>query len=213
MSVLSPEQHAAFAAQGYLVASGLVADDIFRAARAALDRQLAEQPERPNFGTEAANACYGERLCAAAAELGGEGESRPYYPVRSAYALLTMPSSDPWQWPGPHIDHAIEKDGYHVFPRPFRLASMLYLSDVAPRAGGTVVWPGSHRAIEALAKTDLDRFTLMSTLNRSLGEAGLGDPIELTPRAGDILFYHYLCAHAGSRNTTDQPRFALNYKW
>jgi hypothetical protein len=214
MSVLTPEQHAAFASDGYLVASGLIPDDVVRAARAELERLLAEQPDRPNFGTEAANACYTERLCAAAAELGGDADVRPYYPVRSAYALITrsVPGEE-WRWPGPHIDHAIEKDGYHVFPRPYRLASMLFLSDVVPHGGGTIVWPGSHRAIEALAKSDPARYERMAVLNRDLAAAGLGDPVELTPRAGDILFYHYLTAHAGSRNTTDRPRLGLNHKW
>jgi ectoine hydroxylase-related dioxygenase (phytanoyl-CoA dioxygenase family) len=28
-----------------------------------------------------------------------------------------------------------------------------------------------------------------------------------------VLFYHYLLAHAGSMNTSDRPRFALNMKW
>jgi len=37
--------------------------------------------------------------------------------------------------------------------------------------------------------------------------------VETTPGAGDVLFYHYLCAHAGSQNTSTQPRLALNMKW
>jgi len=41
----------------------------------------------------------------------------------------------------------------------------------------------------------------------------LSRPVELTPRRGDVLFYHYLCAHAGSMNTSSRPRFALNMKW
>jgi hypothetical protein len=214
MSVLSPEQRDTFTSQGYLLASGLIADDTVRAARTELERLLLEQPDRPNFGTDAAAACYNERVCAAAAELGGDAETRPYYPVRSAFALITRSSPGAeWNWPSPHIDHAIEKDGYHVFPRPYRLASMLFLNDVARHGGGTIVWPGSHRVIEALAKSDPTRYELMAVLNRDFKEAGIGDPVELTPRAGDILFYHYLLAHAGSRNMTDQPRFGLNHKW
>ena len=53
----------------------------------------------------------------------------------------------------------------------------------------------------------------MWTLNQELGILELEPPVELTPRRGDALFYHYLCAHAGSMNTSDRPRFALNMKW
>lgn len=214
MGVLSVEQKAQFEAQGYLLASGLIPAEIVAEARQELERQLKEAPEgKPFFGTKAANACYTETLCAAAAELGGEADIRPYYPVKSAFAIITLPGEGEWSWPAPHIDHAIQKDGHHTFPRPFRLASMLYLSDIAQGGGGTVVWPGSHRAIERLAQSDPAHYELMHTLNSELDKAGLAAPVELTPKAGDILFYHYLCAHAGSKNTTSSPRLGLNHKW
>jgi len=214
MSVLSPEQHSAFAADGYLLVSGLIPDATVRDAREALERTLMEQPDRPVFGTAVANACYNEQVCAAAAELGGGLDQGAYFPVRfaAALAIAGTPGGE-WHWPSPHIDHAIEKDGYQVFPLPYRLASMLFLSDVAPHGGGTIVWPGSHRAIEVLAQSDPERYALMATLNRDLASAGLAEPVELTPRAGDILFYHVLTAHSGSQNVTDRPRLALNHKW
>ena len=46
---------------------------------------------------------------------------------------------------------------------------------------------------------DPAKYELMWTLNQAITDAGLPDPVELTPRRGDILFYHYLCAHAVSR--------------
>jgi ectoine hydroxylase-related dioxygenase (phytanoyl-CoA dioxygenase family) len=90
---------------------------------------------------------------------------------------------------------------------------MTFLNDVALHGGGTVVWPGSHRRLEALARSNPQRYELMWTLNQSLKELDLGRPVELTPRRGDVLFYHYLCAHAGSMNTGPRPRLALNMKW
>jgi ectoine hydroxylase-related dioxygenase (phytanoyl-CoA dioxygenase family) len=90
---------------------------------------------------------------------------------------------------------------------------MTYLSDVSPHGGGTVVWPGSHQRIEALARRDPQRYEMMWALGQALGEIDLGPPIELAPRRGDVLFYHHLCAHAGSANTSPRPRFALNMKW
>jgi ectoine hydroxylase-related dioxygenase (phytanoyl-CoA dioxygenase family) len=53
----------------------------------------------------------------------------------------------------------------------------------------------------------------MYTLNQEIDRADLGEPVEVTAKAGDILFYHYLCAHSGSQNTTPHPRLALNHKW
>jgi ectoine hydroxylase-related dioxygenase (phytanoyl-CoA dioxygenase family) len=87
------------------------------------------------------------------------------------------------------------------------------MNDVSERGGGTIVWPGSHRVIEELAKSDPERYTLMATLNQELTKAPIGQPQEVLAKAGDILFYHYLLAHSGSKNITLQPRFALNHKW
>ena len=212
MGVLSAEQKAQFAEQGYLLVSGLIPPEVVAEARAKLEQEYREGG-KAFFGTEAANICYNETLCAAAAELGGEADVRPYYPIHSALAILSLPGSEEWDWPPPHIDHAIKEHGHHTFPRPFRLASLLYLNDIAPRGGGTVVWPGSHRRIEQLAQSDPQRYAQMHTLNQELAHTDLGEPVEVTTKAGDILFYHYLCAHSGSRNTTSQPRLALNHKW
>ena len=60
-----------------------------------------------------------------------------------------------------------------------------------------------------LGSDDMVSGTLKPTKERYL----VGEPVELTPRRGDVLFYHYLCAHAGSKNTSAVPRLALNMKW
>jgi len=33
------------------------------------------------------------------------------------------------------------------------------------------------------------------------------------PSRGDVLFHHYLCAHASSANVSGAPRLAINHKW
>ena len=213
MNPLTSEQRAQFEEQGFLLVSGLIPPEIVSKARVDLDEAAREKSGAAFFQTPAANACYTEALCAAAAQLGGLGGTRPYFPVTRALAIITYPSPGEWTMPSPHIDHALRADGHRVFPPPYRLASLLYLSDVAPRGGGTVVWPGSHRKIEQMARSAPERFETMAGLNENLASAEVGEPRELTPRSGDILFYHYLLAHAGSKNTTDQPRMALNHKW
>ena len=75
------------------------------------------------------------------------------------------------------------------------------------------MWPGSHRRLEQLAASDLGRYKYLAALNREISKLTLGDPKEITARTGDVLFYQYLCVHAGSTNTGKEPRLALNHKW
>lgn len=221
--MLTKEQRQSYESAGYLLASGLVPFEIGAAAEAAMWRLLGVSPTDPDswaalrrghgsFDSPELVACYTPAFLAAAAQLAGE-DLATMHPPRSAYAINVFPRPGPWTLPSPHIDHAIKEHGHRTFPRAFRIAAMTFLNDVPPHGGGTVVWPGSHRRLEALARSDPERFELMWSLNQSLKETDLGEPVELTPRRGDVLFYHYLCAHAGSMNVSDRPRFAMNMKW
>lgn len=220
--ILTQAQQEAYNAQGYLLVSGLIALGVARAAEIAMRRLIGIDSQNPAswegfkqghqpFDDPALLACYTPEFCAAA-QL---ADDYPAFlkPPRQAYAINVFPRPGEWHWPHPHIDHALKDSGYHVFPRAFRIAAMTYLSDVPPHGGGTVVWPGSHQKLEDVAHADPARFELMWALNQELPKLDLGEPVELTPRCGDVLFYHYLCAHGGSMNTSDQPRLALNMKW
>jgi phytanoyl-CoA dioxygenase PhyH len=223
MPLLTEDEVRSYQAQGYLLVSGLIPPDVAAAAQAALWKVLGAHPEDPaswagigaghrSEAEPALLACYTLDLLSAAAELAGDDPASFRAPGR-AYMINTFPREADWEWPSPHIDHAIKEHGHRTFPRAFRVACMIYLNNVPPHGGGTVVWPGSHRKLEALAGSDPERYGLMWTLNRELHRADLGEPVELTPRRGDALFYHYLCAHAGSPNTSTHPRLALNMKW
>ena len=37
--------------------------------------------------------------------------------------------------------------------------------------------------------------------------------MEITPAAGDVVFYDIFCPHGGSSNLSAEPRIALNQKW
>ena len=222
MAVLTTEQAQQYAAQSYLLVSGLIPEAVAASAEAAMWRLLqasphdtASWPERSAhqaFDSPELAACYTTAMLGAAAQLAGEAVEAIRAPQRP-YAINVFPTPSEWSWPHPHIDHAIKEHGHKTFPRAFRIAAMTFLSDVPPHGGGTVVWPGSHRLLERLALSDPARFETMWALNQELPHAELGDPVEMTPRRGDVLFYSYLCAHAGSRNVSDQPRLALNAKW
>ncbi|NKB72401.1 MAG: hypothetical protein GKR89_35440 [Candidatus Latescibacteria bacterium] len=221
---LNRAQLEAYQRDGFLLVSGLTPAPVVEAAERALWTCLQLDPKDPASwpaGTPARSdanpdllACYTPTLLAAAAQLSGDDISSFAAP-QAAFSLNVFPLHAPaqWKWPSPHIDHAIKEHGHKTFPRPFRVASMFFLNDVAPHGGGTVVWPGSHRRIEALAQSDRARYEYMWVLNQELDRAKLEDPTELQPRQGDVLFYQYLCAHAGSANTTARPRLAFNAKW
>ncbi len=221
--MLTTEQKQAYDQAGYLLVTGLIPPEIAAAAEAAMWALLGAAPDDPaswadlprghgSFDSPELLACYTPAFLAAAARLGSDAPA-PFRAPRSAYTINIYPRGGEWAWPAPHIDHALKEHGHKTFPRAFRVAAMTFLNDVAPRGGGTVVWPGSHRRLEELARGDPERYELMWSLNQGLPEIDLGPPVELTPRRGDVLFYHSLCAHAGSMNTSQRPRFALNMKW
>jgi hypothetical protein len=223
MSILTDEQRRGYTEQGYALISGLIPPETVTAGQAAMWRALQADPDDSASWTEipakhaafddaALAACYTPHVLAAAAELAGD-DPQTFRPPSRAYVINVFPQPGEWTWPSPHIDHAIKEHGHKTFPRAFRIASMLFLSAVPPHGGGTVVWPGSHKRLETLARSDPAHYELMWTLNQELKTIDLGPPMELTPKAGDLLFYHYLCAHAGSKNTSDHPRLAFNMKW
>ena len=222
MTVLTAEQTQQYAAQSYLLVSGLIPELVAESAARALWHLLQASPSDPGswtqqqahqtFDSPELTACYTSAMLGAAAQLAGEMPETIQAPKR-AYAINVFPAPGEWRWPHPHIDHAIKEHGHKTFPRAFGIAAMTFLNDVPRHGGGTVVWPGSHRLLENLALSDPARFEMMWALNRELPGLKLSAPVELTPRRGDVLFYSYLCAHAGSQNVSDQPRLALNAKW
>lgn len=222
MAVLTTEQAQQYAAQSYLLVSGLIPDEVAEDAERALWHLLQAIPNDPaswaqksahqTFDSPELVACYTPAMLGAAAQLAGDAPETIRAPKR-AYAINVFPTCGEWHWPHPHIDHAIKEHGHKTFPRAFRIAAMTFLSDVPRHGGGTVVWPGSHRLLEGLALSDPARFETMWALNQELAHVELGEPVELMPGRGDVLFYSYLCAHAGSQNVSDRPRLALNAKW
>lgn len=222
MTPLTDAQVADFERDGYVLLRGAIPHVLAKKAEAAIWKTLDADPNDPttwegkSAGTGISHAdavaVFTRELAITVDLLSGEPRPDVAFP-KSAFAINVFPQTGDWNHFGPHIDHALDKDGFHVFPRPMRLASLLYLTDCKSHGGATVVWPGSHKKIEALAKSDPARFELMSTLNRALGELDLGEGVEVEGQQGDVLLYHYLCAHSGSKNVLSYPRFAFAHKW
>jgi ectoine hydroxylase-related dioxygenase (phytanoyl-CoA dioxygenase family) len=213
-STLSKQQLGAYAEDGFLVVPDLIKPNIVQLAyKVLLQRVNGYQAASHHafVSDKSVLACFSSQVCSAAAAIAGvRGRLRP---PRITYTISVFPTSDTWEWPRPHIDHAIQEDAHLTFPPPFRVGCLIYLNDVPAQSGGTVVWPGSHRRLEAFARADPEKYKYMWALDRDILFAGLAMPVELTAHSGDVLFYQYLCAHAGSRNTGAAPRLALSHKW
>ena len=134
-----------------------------------------------------------------------------------AYTINIYPTPGEWEPPtitsGGHLDHSLEEHNHKTFPPVFRIGALIYLNDIAPRGGGTYVWPQSHHELERVARKNPARYEYRNTLNADLPDIDLGDPVGMTLRRGDVLFLHHLCIHAGSKNVSNRPRFAINMKW
>jgi hypothetical protein len=210
---LTAEQLRNYSDRGFLLTSGLISKDVVERARSVL-LDLTSNRDPGSYhefvSHPAILACYTRQLCSAAKHLAGA--FRRFAPPCQAYAITVLPNSRPWNWPAPHIDHAIKEDGYRTFPPPYRVGSLIYLNHVLPRSGATVVWPGSHHQLKAAA-IGRKEYEYLWALNQDLPKLTFGKPLEITTQPGDVLFYHYLCAHSGSVNTGVEPRLALNHKW
>ena len=151
-----------------------------------------------------------------AAQEAGEDVSK-FFRWDGTYTINIYPTPGEWEAPtiasGGHLDHSLEEHHHKTFPPVFRVGALIYLNDIVRHGGGTFVWPGSHRELEVLARKNPERYEYRTALNATLPEIELGDPAELTLKRGDVLFLHHLCIHAGSKNASNRPRFALNMKW
>jgi ectoine hydroxylase-related dioxygenase (phytanoyl-CoA dioxygenase family) len=200
---------------GFVIVHGLLSPELTDEAAARITEHFERTRMAFHFFDIAAVQSATEAIRPTAAFLlGAPLDSLQARPGALSITQPSRPDAD-WHWPTPHIDGALERDDNLTEPKPFRIATMTYLSDVGIHGGGTVVWPGSHRTIQTARDANPEKYHKMPALNTDI-ESGLiqiGSPIELTPRIGDVLFYTCFCAHAGSINITPQHRLSLNTKW
>jgi ectoine hydroxylase-related dioxygenase (phytanoyl-CoA dioxygenase family) len=211
---LNPQQIQSYVNDGFLLLPDVIGSKTVERARQVLTRNIARTSENPYhtlLTDPAVSACFNKKVCDAAAQL--VGVRKKFVPPLTIYTVTVFPTAKPWQWPTPHIDHAKEEDAHQTFPPPFRIGCMVYLTDIQPHSGATIVWPCSHRRLEELAKSNTERYKYLVSVFRDMVELDLGSPKEIIARAGDVLFYQYLLAHSGSANSGASPRFALNHKW
>jgi hypothetical protein len=228
--MISTAQRKQFIEDGYVVVSGLIPDEVVTAARNVLWQAIDSDPNDPlTWRPEDSRKAYAYHqemaICRtsaiedAAEELVGPNflrgvgyspvlENKGENPIFNGYIpVLNFPTPGPKEWTPPQAFHI---DGLHtstLWPQKLFLIVLTYLSDTVVYGGATTIRPGSHRQIFTYWIESGEAPTGDTAL---LPDITFRDPIPLPGRAGDVIFMHYLLAHAGSRNHSEQIRFALN---
>jgi len=85
---------------------------------------------------------------------------------------------------------------------PFWVQGVLYLTDTAPDQGGFQCIPGMHRIMEEWIKTPPeDRDPRVADLKGRT-------PVPIPGKAGDLVIWDRLLAHGNGHNISDRPRLA-----
>jgi hypothetical protein len=203
---------------GYLQVRRAVPAPLVDAALRAINRSLGERGLPPDRLPEMRSRTFCPELIAAPEILALYGPARALVtsavgrvrPPEEAQIALRFPRADAGGGPVPHID-GIASGANGVAPGTlYHFTALLgvFLSDVtAPQAGNFVVWPGSHRLLEAHFRQHgpasiVDRFPSLA----------LPAPRPLTARAGDVVLAHYALAHGAAPNLGSRVRYAVFFR-
>jgi hypothetical protein len=169
---LSDHQISSYEQEGYLLASGLIPDEVSAKAEAAMWKLMEMDPGNsttwsrvPESADEYSEdrgvvifngnqdsdlmACATEDYLTAVAQLLGEPIGS-LHPPEALHTQNGLQRNVEWKLPNPHVDGIPKEHTHRTFPGPYRITSLFYLSDVDPQGGGTCAWPGSHRQIRKL---------------------------------------------------------------
>lgn len=131
------------------------------------------------------------------------------------HELIVRAPEPEGRWLGPrapHIDFPVGK--------PIRLLAntVVLLSDVRPRGGAFMYWPGSHHAawshfrdhpLDYMARGDYGQDAVFARVLERVRD----EVVEFTGEAGDLLLWHHLLVHSPSVNLRDEARIALFARW
>ncbi|MDE3207118.1 MAG: phytanoyl-CoA dioxygenase family protein [Acidobacteriota bacterium] len=219
--MLTAEQVAAFARDGFLVIPGVVPDHLLSAADAEIDQLLRSDPPPDRKVGPHFYFLGPSQLPAADAALRRSGALAVAEQLVSPHRLdhafdhiqvaLNIPPY-PHRPGGPHIDgHRPEQDR----PDSFTMLAAVFLADEsAPDSGNLWVWPGSHLAHqEIFAERGTRALLAVSGHTLSLDDPPpLGKPRPVLARRGDLLLAHFLLGHNIGGNVTERTRRILYYR-
>ena len=201
---LTPEDHAFFLENGYLIVKGVVSPEMIAAAVAFLEEGAFEgdvgaanyKPQQ----NELVNACVTDTVFAVMEEL--MGSEYPYPKHRGASDMPRPYASDAeWKSQEFHVD----SDYPTLMPTDDVLSFFIFLTKVQSRGGAFQYAPGSPFRYFAFMSDNPEN------LKQHCTEPELSGPIqEYLAEPGDLLIMTHLGGHAGSNNVTDpQTRHAL----
>ncbi|HIO68079.1 MAG TPA: hypothetical protein EYN41_07090, partial [Flavobacteriales bacterium] len=150
MGVLTQEQHLQFETEGYLLAPGLIPDDISERAEKTMWRLMEMDPNapatwehkpdlaaqfQPMSGLSVLNgiqdpdimSCVTPEYLKATADLLGE---ESVHPPESAHMQNKVPIETQWSLPRAHIDGLPKEHMHRTFPGPYRIASLVFLNNI-----------------------------------------------------------------------------------
>ena len=167
---LPPKQLQQYSTDGYLLVSGLIPGLVAKKDKKAMwnlmkmdpndvqtwDQILPEAEYREThriviyYGIQDSDllACATQEYILATAQL-----SVNLLKIYTCFGLSIHKISCQWRLPISGRKHIwivfpkIPKEHMHKTPGPYRITSLVFLSDVESRGGGTIVWPKSHRKI------------------------------------------------------------------
>lgn len=217
MSVLSAEDHAFFAENGYVVVPNAVPQENLDAVVDAIWKFLGMNPDDP------ATWYQGRMRGGGMVEMyqhQAMWDNRQYPRVHQAFSEI-LGTEKLWvsedrvsMKPPVHPDHPEYDDKGFIhwdantskLPLPFRVQGVLSLTDTTEDMGGFQCIPGFHNALEEWAKTQpADRNPHAPDLN------ALPEGMKVTPipsKAGDLIIWSTALAHGNGRNVSTHPRMA-----
>jgi hypothetical protein len=138
----------------------------------------------------------------------GRGNVRP---VSVSQIPLRFPGEELASSPAvPHLDgmHSPTNGLPKGEVRTFTALVGILLSDLpTPDAGNFTVWPGTHQQYEQYFR----KHTPQSLLN-GMPPIELPAPQQITGKAGDLVFCHYLLAHGVAPNLSPHIRYAVFFR-
>ena len=129
--------------------------------------------------------------------------------------LMGGPVKRPWRNRGiyaifPRVDsYPATGLGVHMDVNMTEMMAVIYLEDVAPRAGGFTIFPTSA---QTLYPTSEQALNWVATEQSSVAMDDIKSnvqPIEFTGKAGDVLFCHGWTVHSAGVHESDRTRMAV----
>ncbi len=224
MAVLSPDQIDGFIERGFCVLEGAFTPAQAAAARehvwARMEAKRGIRRDAPDTWPPAYDieehlhvpevlATFTDRLAAGIEELLGPGRWRGarhwgFWPVNFSFGAgepYRIPNFS-WHVDGNWFRHTLD------CPRQGLLVIGLF-TDIAPRHGGTIVSQGSHRRAARVLARHPEGLTHRELFDEVLAEP-LGDFLELTGAAGDVVLGHPWLFHTRGYKHGGPPRFISN---